>query len=199
MKRPLVIAIGGGSGSGKTTLANRLAEAIPRTTSILRHDSYYHDVSKLPVTDTGGVNFDSRDAIETPLFVKHLDQLIAGQAVVAPKYDFESHTRSGTGYAVAAAEIIIVEGVMVLVEPEIRKRCDLNLYIDVEDDIRFLRRLKRDTSERGRTTESVMAQYLSTVRPAQKSLVEPSRCFADLVVSTQNFERIANAVRELID
>ena len=160
MTAPLVIGIAGGSGSGKSTLANALAEALPRPTSILRHDSYYHDMSKLPASDSATVNFDSREAIETPLFVKHLDQLIAGQAIVAPKYDFETHTRAATGYAVPAADIIIAEGVMVLIEPTIRKRLGLSLYVELADDIRLLRRLKRDTTERGRTTESVMALSL---------------------------------------
>lgn len=197
MTKPLVIAIAGGSGSGKSTLANMVAESLGRPTSVLRHDSYYYDVSKLPVSDNEPVNFDSRESIETSLFVKHLDQLIAGQAVVAPKYDFETHTRGSTGCAVPVGEVIIVEGVMVLLEPEIRRRTDLNLYIELPDDIRLLRRIKRDTSERGRTTESVMAQYMSTVRPFQKTLVEPSRSFADLIVNTQDFDRVANAVLRL--
>jgi uridine kinase len=198
MARPLVIAVGGGSGSGKTTLANALAEALPFSTTILRHDNYYHDVSTLPTDTDGSVNFDSRDAIETSLFVKHLDQLIAGHAVVAPNYDFETHTRARTGHAVPTADIILVEGVMVLVEPTIRKRTDLNLYVELEDDIRLLRRLKRDTIERGRTAESVMAQYVRSVRPFQKNEVEPSRRFADLIVNTQDFSRLTTVVRSLV-
>lgn len=198
MTKPIVIAIAGGSGSGKTTLANALAKSLPQSVSILRHDSYYHDVSRLPVSPNGTVNFDSREAIETQLFVKHLDQLLAGQAIVAPKYEFETHTRAKTGYAVPAAEIIIVEGVMVLLEPAIRERTDLALYIDLPDDIRFLRRLKRDTSERGRTVESVMAQYVSTVRPFQKSHVDHSRQFADLVVNTQDFDRLTKAIARMV-
>jgi uridine kinase len=197
MRKPLVIAIAGGSGSGKTTLATVLADAIPRRVSVLRHDSYYHGAARLPASDGGEVNFDSREAIETPLFVKHLDQLIAGQAIVAPKYDFETHTRSATGYAVPAADVIIVEGVMVLLEPTIRARTDIGLYVDLAPDIRFLRRLKRDTTERGRTAESVMAQYVSTVRPFQQTHVEPSRQFADLVVNTQDFARFAKAIVKL--
>ena len=197
MRKPFVIAIAGGSGSGKTTLATALADAIPRSVSILRHDSYYHGAARLPSSDSGEVNFDSREAIETPLFVKHLDQLIAGQAIVAPKYDFETHARATTGYAVPAADVIIVEGVMVLLEPTIRARTDIGLYLDLPPDIRFLRRLKRDTTERGRTADSVMAQYVSTVRPFQQMHVEPSKQFADLIVNTQDFTRLTKAIVKL--
>lgn len=197
MNQPFVIAIAGGSGSGKSTLAHMLSEALPGSTTTLRHDSYYHDCSKLPVSDSGSINFDNRNAIETSLFVKHLDQLIAGSAVVAPNYDFATHTRAKTGHAVPTADFIIVEGVMVLLEPTIRARTELGLYIDLADDVRFLRRLKRDINERGRTTESVMAQYVDTVRPFHKSAVEPSRQFADLIVNTQDFTRVVKAVGRL--
>lgn len=197
MKTPFVIAIAGGSGSGKSTLAGALVEALPWSCSILRHDSYYHDSSKLPRSDRGEVNFDDRAAIETPLFVRHLDQLLAGSAIVAPNYDFATHTRAKTGHAISASEVIIVEGVMVLMEPTIRARTDMGLYVELADDIRLLRRLKRDTAERGRTPESVMGQYVSTVRPFQQEFVEPSKQFADLIVNTQDFNRLAKAIVKL--
>ncbi len=197
MKQPFVIGIAGGSGSGKSTLAEAIANTLPGRTSILRHDSYYRDRSRLPINERGEVNFDALEAIETPLFVEHLKQLIDGDPIVAPRYDFSTHTREATGDEIAPGNVVVVEGIMIFAEPTIRELLDLRVFIDIDSDERFIRRLNRDVSERGRTVESVVSQYSQMVKPFQDTIVDPSREFADIAVTTQNFERVMAAIRRL--
>ncbi len=196
--RPLVVAIAGGSGSGKSTLVDAIQACSPRPVSVLRHDAYYRDQSDLPRPERDATNFDDLDAIETELFVQHLDELIAGNPIVAPEYDFSTHTRTSGGQRVQPADLILAEGVMVLAEPAIRQRVDLAVYVELDPDIRFIRRLQRDMAQRDRRLGSIVDQYVNTVRPFQLAVVEASRQHADLVVSTQNFERLTRVISRIL-
>lgn len=197
MTKSFVIGIAGASGSGKTTLADAIAAMSPANVSILRHDSYYHDRSRLPVDERGGINFDALEAIESSLYVEHLQQLVSGQTVTAPRYDFSTHTRGEAGDHIEAAPVIIAEGIMVLAEPTIRERLDLRIFMDTDPDVCLLRRVKRDISERGRTISSVMDQYTQAVKPFFENVIGPSRGFADITVKTQDFARVTSAIRRL--
>lgn len=178
-----IIAIAGGTGSGKTTIAAAIETAVgqDRVTRI-SHDSYYRDRSDLPSTARANLNFDHPDSLETQLLVAHLDRLAAGHLVETPIYDFVAHRRLTESARTEPRDIIIVEGVLVLAEKSVRDRCSLCIYVDTDDDVRFIRRLSRDVHERGRSMQSVIDQYLSTVRPMHVQFVRPSRQYADIIV-----------------
>lgn len=179
---PIVIGIAGGSGSGKSRIAEALEAAMaPRLTRI-QHDCYYRDLAHLSPAQRAVFNFDHPDSLETDLLVTHLDRLRAGDAVEVPEYDFATHTRAATTRRHAPAPILLVEGIMVLHEDALAQRMDLRIFVDAPDDIRLIRRLRRDALERGRTPEQTMAQYLDTVRPMHCRFVDPSRQKAHLVV-----------------
>ncbi|MGK2859183.1 MAG: uridine kinase [Thermoanaerobaculia bacterium] len=189
---PVIIGIAGGTGSGKTTIARRVYEHIGRDRiEWISHDAYYRDFAALPMEERNRVNYDHPDSLETSLFVQHLDRIVAGHAVELPIYDFSRHMRSQQTRRVEPKPAIIVEGILVLAEPEIRKRIDIKLFVDTPADIRFLRRLRRDIESRGRTVESVIDQYLSTVRPMHEEFVEPSKRFADLIIPEGGENRVA--------
>jgi len=180
---PLVIGIAGGTGSGKTTIAQAIIERIgPSRVRIIPHDAYYKDAAHLPITARARINFDHPDALDTPLLIRHLDELIAGRDVEIPEYDFSTHTRKKEGRPCQPAPVIIVEGILLYAEPALRERIDIKIYVETDDDIRFIRRLRRDIAERGRTMESVVAQYLETVKPMHELFVLPSRKHADLII-----------------
>ncbi|MDQ2651077.1 MAG: uridine kinase [Actinomycetota bacterium] len=183
MTRPFVLGVAGGSGSGKTTVAERLAQLRgPDDVALLRLDSYYLDRSHLPFEERAGVDYDHPDEFDWNLLLRHVDALHAGQAIDVPVYDFATHTRAGETITVAPARIVVVEGILVLYEAALRERLDLAVFVDTDADVRFIRRLERDVSERGRTPESVIEQYLGTVRPAHLQFVEPSKRYADVIV-----------------
>jgi uridine kinase len=180
---PLIIGLAGGSGSGKTTIARSIVEAIGRDDVVLlQHDAYYRDQSALPIEERAKVNYDHPDSLETDLLVGHLENLLAGQSVQRPVYDFTVHNRSSESVLIEPRPAIIVEGILVLYEPDLRRLMDLKIYVDTESDLRILRRLERDIHERGRTFDSVYDQYLATVRPMQMQFVEPSKRYADIVI-----------------
>jgi uridine kinase len=182
-KRPVIIGIAGGSGSGKTTIAQAVVDQVGSDRVVLiQHDAYYRDMAHLSFEERIAVNFDHPDSLETELLVEHLRQLRSGCAVERPVYDFSSHTRTEAVVRVEPEPVVIVEGILVLVEPTLRDMMDLRIYIDTDGDLRVLRRLQRDLLERKRTVESVVAQYLGTVRPMHLQFVEPSKRYADIIV-----------------
>lgn len=189
---PVVVGIAGGTGSGKTTIARRIFETIgSERIEWISHDSYYRDFGSLPIDQRHQVNFDHPDSLETSLLVQHIDTLRSGESVEIPIYDFAAHVRAAERTPVAPRPAIIVEGILVLAEPEIRKRIDIKLFVDTPPDIRFLRRLRRDVQSRGRTVDSVIDQYLATVRPMHEEFVEPSKRFADLIIPEGGENRVA--------
>jgi uridine kinase len=181
--RPVIIGIAGGSGSGKTTIAQAVVDQVGSDRVVLiQHDAYYRDMAHITFEERIATNFDHPDSLETELLIAHLRQLRAGCAVDRPVYDFSSHTRTTDVVRVEPEPVVIVEGILVLVEPDLRNMMDLRIYIDTDGDLRVLRRLQRDLLERKRTVESVVAQYLGTVRPMHLQFVEPSKRYADIIV-----------------
>jgi uridine kinase len=180
---PLVIGIAGGSGSGKTTVAQAILDRVGADRiAYLQHDSYYKDLSGLPPTLRREVNFDHPNSLETELLIKHVEELKRRQPVEIPIYDFATDTRTDKTYTVASRGVILVEGVLIFVEPDLRKLFDVKLFVDADADVRFIRRLRRDITERGRSTESVIKQYEATVRPMHLEFVEPSKRYADVII-----------------
>jgi uridine kinase len=181
--KPLVIGLAGGSGSGKTTVANVILERVgEQHIAYLPHDAYYKDLSALPHNQRTEINFDHPDSLETDLLVQHVKQLINHQPIEMPIYDFKVHARTNRTRRMLPQPIILVEGILIFVERELRQLCDVKIFVDTDADIRFIRRLQRDITERGRSTESVIHQYLSTVRPMHLEFVEPSKRYADVII-----------------
>lgn len=190
--RPVVIGVAGGTGSGKTTVASRILERVgTRHITCIPHDAYYRDLGHLPQRLRTQVNFDHPDALETELLVEHLKVLREGRHVEVPIYDFTRHIRTERTRHVEAAPVIIVEGILVFVEADLRDLFDVKIYIDTDADVRFIRRLRRDIEERARSVESVCQQYLSTVRPMHLEFVEPSKRYADVIIPEGGFNEVA--------
>jgi len=189
---PIVIGVCGGTGSGKTTVVQVILERVgAERIAYIQHDSYYRDQSHLPLEERARVNYDHPDSLETELLVKHVRQLLAGQAVEVPIYDFTTHTRTRRTHRVEPRRVILVEGILIFAEPELRDLMDVKIYVDTDADIRFIRRLQRDIAERGRTMESVIEQYLTTVRPMHLEFVEPSKRYADVIIPEGGFNVVA--------
>jgi uridine kinase len=183
MSKALVIGIAGGTGSGKTTVAEMIAvELGKRRVAMLVQDNYYKDLAHLSFAERQAQNFDHPDAVDVELMAAHVRALKAGEPIRMPTYDFTRHLRRPRTVAMRPKRVIIVEGILVLACEELRHLMDVKLYVDTDDDVRFIRRLKRDTLERGRKMESVIEQYLTTVRPMHHEFVEKSRRWADLVL-----------------
>ncbi|HKK71295.1 MAG TPA: uridine kinase [Candidatus Krumholzibacteria bacterium] len=181
--QPVVIGIAGGSGSGKTTVALRVQERFPqRTVEIIHHDSYYHDHPNLDDESRAAINYDHPAAFETSLLVSHLDDLRAGREVERPIYDYSTHRRRSESEVVHPADIVFVEGILVLENADLRARMDIRLFVDVDSDERFIRRLGRDMEERGRSIGSVIEQYRDTVRPMHRQFVAPSKRWAHVII-----------------
>jgi len=188
----LVIGIAGGTGSGKTTIADYILETVgPEKIAFLPHDAYYHELGHLSPEERANVNFDHPSSLETDLLIEHINQLKAGQAIQLPNYDFKTHTRTAETTQVEPQQILIVEGILILAEPDLRKLFDLKIYVDTDADIRFIRRLRRDIEERGRTTQSVIGQYLETVRPMHLEFVEPSKRYANVIIPEGGYNHVA--------
>ncbi len=181
MKDVKIIGITGGSGSGKSTIVRRIEEVCPDFVFIPQ-DNYYKSASFISNTNITAYNFDHPDAFDSELLHKHLSALKKWQSVEMPQYDFVHHRRTDETVHLEPAPLVIVEGLMILHDPDIRKMLDLKIYVDTPDDIRFIRRLLRDINERGRTLESVVKQYLEVVRPGHASFIEPTKEYADLIV-----------------
>jgi uridine kinase len=189
---PVVIGIAGGTGSGKTTVASVILERTgAENIVLLPHDAYYKDLSSLPKSQRDLVNFDHPDSLETTLLVEHLSALRDWQAVDIPVYDFSNHARTSESLHLEPQPIILVEGILVFAEPELRELFDVKIFVDTPPDIRFIRRLQRDIVERGRTLESVILQYETTVRPMHLEFVEPSKRHADVIIPEGGLNTVA--------
>jgi uridine kinase len=182
-ERPLVIGIAGGSGSGKTTISSAVvAEVGVREVAVIEHDSYYRNLEGLTLQERAKINYDHPDSLETELLVQHLETLLDGRSIERPVYDFTQHIRSSETTTIEPSPVVIVDGILVLADPQLRALFDLKVFVDTDADLRILRRLQRDITERGRTMESVIQQYLTTVRPMHLRFVEPSKVYADLII-----------------
>lgn len=190
--RPIIIGVAGGTASGKTTVSDAILERVGRDRiAYIQHDSYYRDLGYLPLEERRKLNVDHPDALETKLLVSHLRQLQAGDAIEVPVYDFATYQRRDATRHVEARRVILVEGILIFVDKELREMMDIKLYVDTDADLRFIRRLQRDIRERGRTVEMVIKQYLNTVRPMHLEFVEPSKRYADVIIPAGGFNEAA--------
>jgi uridine kinase len=182
-RSPFIISIGGGTGSGKTTLATVLLQRFAKDGAcLIEQDSYYRDRSHLTVNERAALNFDDPEALENDLLLRHLENLIHGRAIEKPVYCFETHCRTSEGRTIHPTSVILLEGLFALRDPRVRLLANLKIYVEADADIRFIRRARRDVFERGRTTESVIDQYLKSVRPMHQLHIEPTKAYADLVL-----------------
>lgn len=189
---PLVIGIAGGSGSGKTTVANAIVERVgAQHIAVLPHDAYYKDLTKLPPAQRAEINFDHPDSLDTELLIKHVLELREYRAIDLPVYDFKTHSRTNQTIHIEPQPVILVEGILIFAEPELRPLFDVKIFVDTDADIRLIRRLQRDINERGRSSQSVIDQYMSTVRPMHLEFVEPSKRYADVIVPEGGFNSVA--------
>jgi uridine kinase len=192
IKPSLIIGIAGGTGSGKTTIADYILKTVgPEKIAFLPHDAYYRELHGLSQKERAEFNFDHPSSLETELLIEHIKQLMTGQSIELPKYDFKNHTRLPETIRVNPQQILVIEGILIFAEPELRKLFDLLIYVDTDADIRFIRRLRRDIEERGRTTESVIRQYLKTVRPMHLEFVEPSKRYASVIIPEGGYNTVA--------
>jgi uridine kinase len=190
--QPLLIGVAGGSGSGKTTVSHSILERVGRDRiAYLQHDAYYRDRSALPLTERARINYDHPDSLDTDLLIEQLKMLRAGNAVDVPLYDFAQHVRKIETRRVAPRAVILVEGILIFADRALRELFDIKIFVDTDSDLRVLRRLQRDVAERGRTVESVVTQYLETVRPMHLEFVEPSKRYADVIIPEGGFNTIA--------
>jgi len=181
--RPVIIGVAGGSGSGKTTVVREIVRELgPEQVTVVQHDSYYCDRSGVPWAARSAVNYDHPDALDTALFVEHVRALLSGRTVRVPVYDFSTHTRTVDTVEVTPRKAVILEGILVLADPGLRSLMDIKVFVDTDADLRMIRRLERDVRERGRSMESVVTQYLATVRPMHLEFVEPSKRYAHLII-----------------
>jgi uridine kinase len=191
-RTPLVIGVAGGSGSGKTTVVRRIMESIgDDQVTVLEHDRYYRDRNDLRLEERAALNYDHPDSLETDLLVRHLHDLRAGRSVEIPEYDFARHARQPVTLPALPRKAIIVEGILIFADAALRGLMDVKVFVDADDDTRFIRRLQRDLAERGRTVGSVIEQYLGTVKPMHLEFVEPSKRYADIIIPLGGHNTVA--------
>ena len=191
-QHPLIIGVAGGSGSGKTTVTRAILDRVGRERiALLPHDSYYRDLSHLPLEERARINFDHPDAFDNELYLAHLDALARGQPVALPTYDFTSYVRLPEVVQIEPQPVVLLEGILIFVDAQLRSRMAVKLFVDAESDLRIIRRIERDTHSRGRTVESVIEQYLQTVRPMHLEFVEPSKRYADIIIPSGGLNPIA--------
>jgi uridine kinase len=189
---PLVIGVAGGSGSGKTTVVRRILDALPEEqVTVLEHDRYYRDRNDLRLEERAALNYDHPDSLETDLLVEHLKELRAGRPVRVPTYDFALYARRPSTELIEPRATIIVEGILIYTDARLREIIDIKVFVDADADTRFIRRLRRDVSERGRTMDSVIDQYLGTVKPMHLEFVEPSKRYADIIIPIGGYNPVA--------
>jgi uridine kinase len=204
MNQPLIIGIAGGTGSGKTTVTYKILERLDMNkVSVIQHDSYYKDISGFKDKSPDKINFDHPDALETSLLIDHLRRLKSGKNVHQPIYDFKTYTRAAETITIQPRNILIVEGILIFAEKELRDLMDIKIYVDTDADERLLRRLKRDLIERGRNIEAVINQYISTVKPMHLEFVEPSKIWADIIIpkggeNTVAIDMVTAKIKEML-
>jgi uridine kinase len=190
--KPFVIGVAGGSGSGKTTVVRRIVESLgDDQVSLIEHDRYYRPRDDLRLEERAALNYDHPDSLETDLLVRHVKDLREGKPVEVPIYDFARHARESGTTTVTPRRAIIVEGILIFTDPELRRLMDVKVFVDADDDTRFIRRLQRDIAERGRTVASVIDQYLATVKPMHLEFVEPSKRYADIIIPVGGHNTVA--------
>ena len=191
MSNIMVIGIAGGTGSGKTTITRRLVERFGGDVSVIHHDNYYKAHHDMPYEERAKLNYDHPDAFDNELFVQAVRDLKEGKDVVCPIYDYSIHDRSDKTVIVKSAKVVIVEGILIYAVPELRELMDIKLFVDTDADVRILRRIRRDVRDRGRSLESVIDQYLTTVKPMHEQFVEPSKRYADLIIPEGGHNQVA--------
>jgi uridine kinase len=202
---PITIGVAGGTGSGKTTISSAILDRVgTENIAYLEHDAYYKDIRDIRTAPHNIINFDHPDSLETTLLIDHINQLKQWQPVEVPIYDFTTHSRTGEVEIVPPQPIILVEGILVFAEPDLRKLFDVRIFVDTDADLRFIRRLMRDITERSRTVESVIAQYLQSVRPMHLEFVEPSKRYADVIIPEGGknlvaIEMVAARIRSMLE
>ena len=197
----LIIGIAGGTGSGKTTVVSQIIEELPRDeVCVISQDSYYKDTSHLLFDERAKINFDHPKAIDFELLVKHLKELKKGNAIEQPIYSFVEHNRTGNTITTYPRKVIIVEGILILTNPEIRKLFDINIFVHADSDERLIRRLKRDMAERGRDLEEVLNRYQTTLKPMHQQFIEPTKEYADIIIPTNRYNTVAvELIRKVIN
>ena len=191
MAQTLTIGICGGTGSGKTTITNRLTQALSEeSVLLLQQDHYYKDTPHLPLEERAKQNFDHPESVDTQLLISHVRALREGQSIERPVYDFTQHRRVPATVHLEPRPALIVEGILIFENPALRNLCDIKIFVDTEADLRFIRRLRRDIRERGRTVESVIDQYMATVRPMHTEFVEPSKRYADVIIPEGGYNEV---------
>jgi uridine kinase len=182
-RQPIIIGVAGGSASGKTTVSQSILRRVgAERIAYIPHDLYYRDLSHLPLEQRARLNFDHPDALDNELLVAHLDALAGGHPVEVPTYDFATYTRLAVTRLITPRPVILIEGILIFAEPVLRRRMQIKLFVDADPDLRFIRRLKRDIDERGRSVDSVVEQYLNTVRLMHLEFVEPTKRYADVII-----------------
>jgi uridine kinase len=189
---PVVIGVAGGSGSGKTTVVRRILESLgPDQVTVLEHDRYYRDRADLRLEERAALNYDHPDSLETDLLVRHISDLKSGRSIEVPLYDFALYARRPVTETIAPRKTIIIEGILIFTDRALRELMDVKVFVDADADTRFIRRLQRDVAERGRTMESVVEQYLGTVKPMHFEFVEPTKRYADIIIPVGGYNPVA--------
>ena len=191
MSDVMIIGLAGGTGSGKTTITKRLMQRFGADVSVIYHDNYYKEHHNMPYEERAKLNYDHPDAFDNELFIRAIRDLKAGKDVVCPVYDYSVHDRSDKTIVVKSAKVVIVEGILIYASKELRDLMDIKLFVDTDADVRILRRIKRDVRDRGRSLESVIDQYLTTVKPMHEQFVEPSKRYADLIIPEGGHNKVA--------
>jgi uridine kinase len=191
MKRPVIIGVAGGSGSGKTTVVRNVCDRLEGCVAVIEQDAYYRDQSHLPMEERKKTNYDHPLAFDNDLLISHLQQLLQRKPIEKPVYDYTQHTRSRETVTVQPKDVIILEGILILEDEKLRSLMDIKVFVDTDADIRILRRIERDVKSRGRSLDSVIRQYLETVRPMHQQFVEPSKRYADLIIPEGGYNQVA--------
>lgn len=192
MRKPVLIGIAGGTGSGKSTVAKAIFKSLPENNiSILEQDAYYKDQTHLPMEERVKTNYDHPFAFDTELLVAHITSLLNNQPIEKPSYDFTIHTRETATRTVYPKQIIILEGILILEDERLRDLMDIKIFVDTDPDLRVIRRIRRDIQDRGRTLDSVISQYIKTVKPAHDIFIEPTKKFADIIIPEGGYNKVA--------